>query len=208
MTTRSLFAGAAAALLAVPAFAAPVVYEIDPAHSNASFSVKHLMVTNVRGEFGKVEGKVEWDATNPAKSTVEATIDASTLTTREEKRDQHLKSPDFFDVANHPKITFKSTKVEAAGKGHYKITGDLTIRGNTKPVVLDVEGPTPEIKDPQGNTKVGASATTKINRQDFGVSWNKNLDTGGVVVGDDVAIQIDVELKKAAAAGETPKKKS
>jgi polyisoprenoid-binding protein YceI len=208
MTTRSLFAGAAAALLAVPAFAAPVAYEIDSTHSTASFSVKHMMVTNVRGEFGKVEGKVNWDAANPANSTVEATVDASTLSTRDQKRDQHLKSPDFFDVANHPKITFKSTKVEPAGTGHYKITGDLTIRGTTKPAVLDVEGPTAEIKDPYGNTKVGASATTKINRQDFGVSWNAKLDTGGLVVGDEVGIQIDVELKKVSAAAETPKKKS
>ncbi|HXN55907.1 MAG TPA: YceI family protein [Myxococcales bacterium] len=208
MMTRSLFAGAAAALLAVPAFAAPVAYDIDPTHSNAIFAVKHMMVSTVRGEFGKVEGKVVWDAANPANSTVDATIDANTLSTREEKRDQHLKSPDFFDVANHPKITFKSTKVEAAGKGLYKVTGDLTIRGNTKPVVLDVEGPTAEVKDPAGNTKVGASATTKLNRKDFGVSWNKNLDSGGVVVSDDVTIQIDLELKKAAAAGEAPKKKS
>jgi polyisoprenoid-binding protein YceI len=208
MMTRSLLAGAAAALFAVPAFAAPVTYEIDPTHSNATFAVKHMMVSTVRGELGKVEGKVIWDAANPANSSVEASIDATTLSTREEKRDQHLKSAAFFDVANHPKITFKSTKVEAVGKGHYKVTGDLTIRGNTKPAVLDVEGPTAEVKDPAGNTKVGASVTTKINRQDFGVSWNKTLDSGGVVVSDDVEIQIDLELKKVVAAGEAPKKKS
>lgn len=160
MMTRSFFAGATAALLALPLLAAPAAYEIDSAHSNATFAVKHLMVSTVRGEFGKVEGKVELDPANLAKSHVEATIDATTISTRDEKRDGHLKSADFFDVANHPKITFKSTKVEKAKKGHYKVTGDLTIRGNTKPVVLDVAGPTAEVKDPYGNTKTGASATT------------------------------------------------
>lgn len=207
MTTRSLLAGLAAALLAAPAFAAPTAYDIDTAHSNASFAVKHMMVSTVRGEFGKVEGKVAWDSANLAKSAIEATIDASTISTRDEKRDGHLKSADFFDVANHPKITFKSTKVEKGAKGHFKVTGDLTIRGNTKPVVLDVEGPTAEVKDPMGNTKVGASAKTRINRKDFGVAWNKSLDNGGVVVSDDVDIQIDLELKKESPAGDAATKK-
>ena len=131
---------------------------------------------------------------------VEATIDATTIDTQNGGRDEHLKSPDFFDVATHPTITFKSTKVEAAGEGRLKVTGDLTMRGVTKPVVLDVEGPVAPIKDPRGNMKTGATATTKINRQDFGVSWSKTLDGGGLVVSDDVWITIELELAQAKPA--------
>jgi polyisoprenoid-binding protein YceI len=179
-----------------PAVRAATTWEIDPAHSAAQFSVRHLMVSNVRGEFGKVTGTVEYDPKEPARATITATIDATTINTREPKRDEHLRSPDFFDVAKYPTITFKSKRLEMASPGKLRIIGDLTIRGVTKEVVLDVEGPTPEIKDPWGNTKIGATATTKINRKDFGLKWNKALETGGVVVGDDVTITIDVELTK------------
>ncbi|XXF76721.1 YceI family protein [Myxococcaceae bacterium GXIMD 01537] len=193
-----------AAVIAAPSFAFAASYEIDSSHSSAQFSVKHLMVSNVRGEFGKVTGAVNFDEKDPTKSTVEATIDASTINTREPKRDEHLKSPDFFDVAKYPSITFKSKSVKKAGAGKLKVAGDLTMHGVTKEVVLDVEGPSKEIKDPWGNSKAGATATTKLNRKDFGLGWNKALETGGVVVGDEVAVTIDLELTKKPDAAATP----
>jgi len=185
---------AAAILLAFPAVCAATVWEIDSAHSSAQFKVRHLAVSNVTGGFGKVTGTVNYDESDITKSSVEATIDATTLDTAHEGRDKHLKSPDFFDVANHGTITFKSKKVEKAGEGKLKVTGDLTIRGTTKEVVLDVDGPVPAVKDPWGNLKSGVSATTKINRQDFGVAWSKLMEGGGLVVSNDVWITIDVEL--------------
>jgi polyisoprenoid-binding protein YceI len=195
--TKTLRLLAAAALLA-PALALGQTHtwNIDPAHSLASFSVKHLMISTVRGEFGKTTGTVKIDDKDPSKSSVEATVDATTINTRVEQRDQHLKSPDFFDVAKYPSITFKSTKVEKAGDGKYKVTGDLTMHGVTKPVVLEVTGPTPDLKDPWGNIRRGVSATTTINRKDFGLNWNKALETGGVVVGDEVKIEIDAEMMR------------
>jgi len=180
-------------VLALPALAQAAAWDIDPGHSVASFKVRHLMVSNVPGEFGKVTGVVNYDPADPTKSTVEATIDTTSLTTRQEGRDKHLKSADFLDVEKFPTITFKSKKVEKAGEGKLKVTGDLTIRGVTKEVVLDVDGPIAPVSA-FGGQKSGATATTKINRQDFGVSWNKALDGGGVVVGDEVAINIEVEL--------------
>ena len=190
------------AILATPALAvaAPTAYDIDGGHSSAQFSVKHLMVSTVRGEFGKVAGALNLDDADVTKSSVEATIDAASINTRDEKRDGHLKSPEFFDTAKFPNLTFKSTKVEKAGKDKLKVTGDLTMHGVTKPVVLDVEGPTAEMKDPWGNVKRGASGTTKISRKDFGISWNKSLDQGGVVLGDEVAITLDLELNKKMPA--------
>lgn len=198
-----------AAVLAVVAFQIPALaraanYDIDTAHSSAGFAVRHLAVSNVRGEFAKVTGVVEYDAKDPSKTRVEATLDAASVTTRDPKRDEHLKSADFFDVAQYPVITFKSTKVEKASQG-LKVKGDLTLHGVTRPVVLDVQGPTPEVKDPWGNVRAGASATAKINRKDFGMSFNKTLDSGGLVVGDEVAITIDVELVKKAAPAEAKK---
>jgi polyisoprenoid-binding protein YceI len=172
-------------------------YNIDPAHSTADFKVRHLMIANVRGEFSKVSGTVQFDSANPANSKVEARIDVNSLQTREEQRDAHLKSPDFFDVAKYPEITFISKKVSKTGDDEYKLTGDLTIHGVTKEVMLEVEGPGPEVKDPWGNLKTGASAKTKINRKDFGLVWNVALETGGVLVGDDVHIQLDLELVRA-----------
>ena len=177
------------ALLAVPALAADT-YKIEGSHTQSAFAVKHLMISTVRGEFGKTEGTVTLDPADLTKSSVEATIDATTIDTRDAKRDDHLKNADFFDVAKFPKITFKSTKVEKAADG-LKVTGDLTIKGVTKPVVLSVAGPTDEIKDPWGNTRRGLSATTKINRKDFGVSDGPNA-----AVSDEVAITIDAELLK------------
>ena len=174
-------------------------WTIDPAHSSAQFSVRHMMVSTVRGEFTRLSGTVELDEKDVTRSSVEATIDATTIDTRNERRDNHLKSADFFDVANHPTITFKSAKVDKVSDGRLKVTGDLTIRGITRPVVLDVEALSPVVRDPQGNLRSGTSATTRINRKDFGVSWSANLDGGGLVVSDDVNITIDIELIKKAA---------
>jgi polyisoprenoid-binding protein YceI len=171
-------------------------YTIDPAHSSADFKVRHLMVSNVRGEFSGISGTVAFDDQTPANSKVEAKIPAATVQTRDAQRDTHLKSADFFDVEKFPEITFVSKKVEKAGDGEHKVTGDLSIHGVTREVVLEVEGPTPEIKDPWGVTRMGASAKTKINRKDFGLVWNGPLETGGVLVGDNVDIQLDLELTR------------
>jgi polyisoprenoid-binding protein YceI len=173
-----------------------ITYTIDPAHSTAGFKVRHLMVAWVRGEFSGVAGTIVYDPENPSNTKVAATIDVNTLHTRDEQRDGHLKSPDFFDVAKYTTITFVSTKVQKTGDGEWKVTGDLTIHGVTKQVVLDVEGPAPEVKDPWGNIKTGASATTKINRTDFGLVWNAALETGGVLVGEEVQISLELELLK------------
>lgn len=189
-----------AALLSLPAVAGTTTFKIDPQHSAAEFAVTHLMISTVRGEFHQVNGTVILDDSNLSKSSVSVTIDASTVDTREPDRDKHLKSPDFFDVAKYPSITFNSTKVESAGAGKLKVTGDLTIRGVTKQVVLDVTAPKPTIKDPWGLQRTAVSGTTKINRQDFGVAWNKSLDSGGVVVGDNVDITLDVEMIVPPAA--------
>jgi polyisoprenoid-binding protein YceI len=173
-------------------------YQIDPAHSSAQFTVRHMMITNVHGGFKKVSGSVVYDAENPANSSVNAEIDAASINTNEEQRDTHLRSGDFLDVDNFPTITFRSTKVEKSGDDEFKVTGDLTIHGVTRPVVLNVEGPAPEGKDPWGNTRTGATATTKIKRSDFGLTWNAALETGGILVGDDLKIELDLSLIKAA----------
>jgi polyisoprenoid-binding protein YceI len=173
-------------------------YQIDPAHSSAQFTVRHMMITNVHGGFKKVSGSVVYDAENPANSSVNAEIDAASINTNEEQRDTHLRSGDFLDVDNFPTITFRSTKVEKSGDDESKVTGDLTIHGVTRPVVLNVEGPAPEGKDPWGNTRTGATATTKIKRSDFGLTWNAALETGGILVGDDLKIELDLSLIKAA----------
>jgi len=192
---RQMLVGAAAmSVLALPAFGGTTTYKIDPKHSDAGFAVTHLMISTVRGEFHGINGTVIYDDSDVSKSSVEVTIDATSVDTREPDRDKDLRSDHFFDVASHPTITFKSTKVEAAGTGKLKVTGDLTIRGNTKPVVLEVTVPKSPIKDPWGLQRTAVSGTTKINRQNFGVSWNKTLDSGGVVVGDDVDITLDVEM--------------
>ncbi len=171
----------------------PITYEIDPTHSSIHFSVRHLMVSNVRGEFTKVSGTVNFDPERPEAATIEAAIDATSISTRDAQRDGHLKSPDFLDTEKYPTITFRSKKVEIVSGGG-KVTGDLTIRGVTREILLDVEGPTPEIKDPWGKQRIGASATAKLNRKDFGLTWNAALETGGVMVGDEVKITLDVEV--------------
>ena len=177
-----------------------VTYKIDPAHSSANFVVRHMMITNVRGGFSDVQGTVDYDAADPATSQVDVVIDASKINTLDQQRDAHLKSPDFLHVEEHPTLTFKSKKIEAAGDGEWKISGDLTIHGVTKQVVLNAEGPTAEAKDRFGNIRIGASATTKIKRSDFGLTFNAPLETGGVLLGDDLKIELEISAIRADAA--------
>ena len=183
-----------AAALALPASAGTTTYQIDPRHSSAGFGVTHLMISTVRGEFHGVTGTIVVDDLDISKSTVTVTIDATTVDTREPDRDKHLKSDAFFDVAKYPIIAFQSTKVERNNDGSLKVTGDLTIRGVTKSAVLTATLPKAPIKDPWGLQRTAVSASTKINRQEFGVAWNQKLDSGGVVVGDDVNVTLDVEM--------------
>jgi len=173
------------------------VWNLDPAHTTAEFKVRHMMITNVKGQFKPVTGVVTIDEIDVTKSHVEASIDAATIDTREPDRDTHLKSADFLDVEKFPTLTFASTRVTRAGEGELKVEGDLAIHGVTKRVTFAVEGPTPPGKDPWGNTRIGFSATTKINRKDFGLTWNAALETGGILVGDEVTITLDVEAVKA-----------
>jgi len=180
--------------LAAPGLALSAPWEFDPAHTGVQFKVRHLMVSSVRGGFEKVSGKVTYNESDVTKSTADITIDAASINTNVAKRDEHLRSPDFLDVAKYPAITFKSKKVEKTGEGKLRMTGDLAIKGVTKEVALDIEGPTPPIKDPWGNARVGGTATTKINRKDFGLTWNAALETGGVAVGDEVEISIELEI--------------
>jgi polyisoprenoid-binding protein YceI len=178
----------------------PTQWKIDPAHSAAHFSVRHLMISNVRGEFTKLSGSALLNPADPAKSSVEITIEAASVNTREPQRDEHLRSADFFDVANHPTLTFRSKRVEALGAENFKLTGDLTIRGVTKEVTFDVEGSTSPVKDPWGNIRAGVAASAKINRKDFGVAFNALTETGGLVVGDEVKITVEAELIQQAPA--------
>ncbi len=186
---------AMAIVVALPVLAHADTWQIDSSHTNVEFTVRHMMISNVKGQFQKTTGTITANGNDPASAKIDVTIDASSVDTRVERRDAHLKSPDFLDVAKYPTITFKSTKVEADGPNKWKMTGDLTVHGVTKPVVLDVEGSGPPIQV-MGNTRAGASATTKIKRSDFGLTWNKALEAGGVLVGDEVAISIDVEAVK------------
>jgi polyisoprenoid-binding protein YceI len=181
---------------AVPFFADAATWQIDPDHSNFEFKIRHLMVSNVKGTFTKTRGVATIDDQDVTNLKVEATIDAASVNTGHAKRDDHLRGPDFFDVAKYPVITFASKKVTKVDAGRVQVTGDLTIHGITREIVMDVEGPTPEVKDPSGNFRRGATATGKINRKDFGLTWNRTLDAGGVVVGDDVTISVEVELIK------------
>jgi len=180
--------------LAAPALVSASTWTIDPDHSNIGFKVRHLMVSNVKGSFEKLAGTVEINDKDITRSKVEVSIDTNSINTNVQKRDEHLRSADFFDVATYPAMTFVSKKVAKAGKGKLKVTGDLTLHGISKEVVLDVEGPTQESKDPWGGIRRGATATTKINRKDFGLLWNKALETGGVVVGDEVSITLEIEM--------------
>lgn len=184
--------------MSTAASAQTVRYDLDPAHSVAMFKVRHLMISNVKGEFTKLTGSVIFDPANPGNSSVEATIDAASVNTREPQRDGHLKSADFLDVEKFPTITFKSKTVASSGDGTYELVGDLTIRGVTQEVALAVEDVTPESKDPWGFFRRGASASVTIQRKDFGLTWNTALETGGVLVGEDVHITIDVEMVRTA----------
>jgi polyisoprenoid-binding protein YceI len=172
-------------------------WNIDPAHSMAEFKVKHMMMANVKGQFPKVSGALFLDESDLANSRVEASIEAASIHTRDDQRDAHLKSADFFDVEKFPTLTFKSEGISIVRDGELSIEGDLTIHGVTRKVRFAVEGPTPPAKDPWGNTRVAISASTKINRKDFGLTWNAALETGGILVGDEVTITLDVEFVKA-----------
>jgi len=190
--------------LSLPARAATSTWQIDPQHSSAQFAVRHLGLSTVRGSFSKLSGTMVLDDQDITKSSVEVTIDVNTVDTREPDRDKDLRSERFFDVTHFPTMTFKSKKVEQLAPGKLRVTGDLTIRGTSREVTLDVDGPTNPVKDPWGNQRLAATATTKINRQDYGVKWNAKLDNGGVVVGDDVNITLDVEMiqKPSAKSGD------
>jgi polyisoprenoid-binding protein YceI len=174
-------------------------YNIDTAHTSAQFAVKHLMVSTVRGTLGKATGTVEYDPADISKTKIEATIDVAGLSTQNQQRDDHLRSPEFFDAAKFPTIKYVSKSVTAGAAGRLKVVGDLTIKGVTKEVVLDVEGPSAPLKDQRG-TRLGASATTKINRMDYGVNWNRVM-SNGLTVGEEVSINIDLELVAPAPGG-------
>ncbi len=177
-------------------FAQAGSWRIDPLHSSAQFSVKHLMISTVRGQFGGVKGTVVYDLKNPSADSVEATIDCTTVNTGEAKRDADLKSAEFFDVKNYPVMKFKSKRVEPAGAGKLRMTGDLTINAITREVVLDLDGPSPQIRDAQGRDKIGISGVTKISRKEFGITYNPILESGGVTVSDEVSIILEIELIK------------
>lgn len=177
--------------------AQPVKWRIDPLHSSAQFSVRHMMISTVRGQFGGVKGVMTYDSKNPAASSVNATIDCTTVNTGEPKRDSDLKTAEFFDVKRYPVMTFQSKKVEVAGAGKLRVTGDLTINAITHQVVLDVEGPTAPIRDTQGREKIGVSGTTKISRKEYGILYNPIMESGGVAVSDEVSIVLEIELIKS-----------
>ena len=172
-------------------------WNIDPVHSTAEFKVKHMMIANVKGTFSKVSGVITFDESDLTKSKVEASIEAASIDTRDDQRDAHLRSADFLDVENYPRLSFASSSVKKAGNGKLSVEGDLTIRGVTRRVDFAVEGPTPPAKDPWGNVRVAISATTKIDRKDFGLTWNAALETGGILVGDQVTITLEAEFVKA-----------
>ena len=181
-------------ILTICAAAQVQTWQIDPNHTAAQFSVRHMGISTVRGAFTKVSGSAQYDPSNVSKTSIDATIDASSVDTRVSMRDNDLRSPNYFDVEEYPTITFKSKSVQAAGEGKLKIVGDLTIHGVTKEVTLDVDGPSAPVTDPKGNSHLGASASTKVNRKDFGVGGSSNM------VGEDITITIDVELVRKAQA--------
>ncbi|MGA8599141.1 MAG: YceI family protein [Bryobacteraceae bacterium] len=172
-------------------------WNVDPAHSVAEFKVKHMMISNVKGQFTRITGTLHLDEADPANSRVEASIDAASISTGDSQRDAHLKSAEFFDAENFPALSFKSIRIAPEAGGQLAASGDLTIRGVTRAVEFKVEGPSPAVKDPWGNTRVGLSATTKINRKDFGLTWNATLETGGILVADEITITLDIQFVKA-----------
>ena len=177
------------------------IYKIDPAHSSAQFTVRHMMITNVRGSFRTVNGTIELDREHPENSSVEAVIDVKTISTNDDQRDGHLKSPDFLDAEKFPEITFKSRKVSPAGSEKWKVTGELTMHGIAKEVTLEMEPPSAEGKDLRGSIRMGTSASTRIKRGDYGLTFNAALETGGVVLGDE--LKIDLEVSAVKSGGES-----
>jgi polyisoprenoid-binding protein YceI len=173
-------------------------WNIDPAHSVAEFKVKHMMISNVKGNFSKIAGALTFDESSLANSHVEATIDAATIETRDANRDAHLKTAEFLDTEKYPTMSFKSTSIGIVKDGELAVAGDLTLHGVTLPVTFSVEGPTPPAKDPWGNTRIAVSATAKISRKDFGLTWNSTLETGGILIGDEVTLTLEVQFVKAA----------
>jgi len=193
---RSITTLIAVLALAIPVFSYASPWQIDPDHSSLQFKVRHLTVSNVKGDFSKARGLVTMDDKDITHFKVELIIDAASVNTGHAKRDEHLRGPDFFDVTKYPTLTFVSKKVMKTDTNRLKVIGDLTIRGVAREITVEVEGPTPEVKDPWGSFRRGATATTKINRKDFGMTWNKVLDTGGLLVSDEVDIYVEVELIK------------
>jgi polyisoprenoid-binding protein YceI len=175
-------------------------YSIDPVHSTIQFAVRHMMISNVRGTFKGVKGTISYDPDSPASSGITAEIEVNSINTQDESRDTHLKSPDFFDSAQYPTMSYVSKQVEKIGDGEFRVTGDLTLHGVTKPVVLTIDEVAPESKDPWGNIRIAASAKGKLNRKDFGLVWNSALETGGLLIGDEVKIEMDLQAVKQAVA--------
>jgi polyisoprenoid-binding protein YceI len=197
MTTANTFdSSSASQALPIPAAAPARTWDIDTAHATAGFRVRHLMVSHVRGQLGPVSGTVIIDEQDVSRSRIDVSIDVRGIDSRDAKRDEHLRSADFFDVENHPTVTFRSTRVDAPRglTGDLRVTGELTIRGVSRPVTLDVEGLQPAIQDPWGNARRGVSARARVNRKDWGLKWNLAIEAGGVAVGDEVTIEIDAEL--------------
>lgn len=188
--------GLALLLLLIPVLAAAATWNIDPDHSNVQFKVRHLTIADVKGTFEKFQGVVQYDEQDISKATVQVTIDVASINTGVAKRDEHLRSPDFFDVAKYPTMTFVSKKVNRVGPDKVHVSGDLTLHGVTREVVLEVTGPTKEVKDPWGNVRRGAAATTTLDRRDFGLTWDKKLETGEVMVGYEVTIALELEMIK------------
>jgi polyisoprenoid-binding protein YceI len=176
---------------------AVTTWKIDPAHSSAEFKVKHMMISNVKGNFTGISGTLTLDEVDPTRSSVEATVPVATLSTGDEQRDGHLKSADFLDAEKYPTFNFKSTEVGRTAPGEHAVVGELTLHGVTRTVSFAVDGPSEAGKDPWGNTRVGLSATTRINRKDFGLTWNATLEAGGVLVGEDVTITLEIQFIKA-----------
>jgi polyisoprenoid-binding protein YceI len=179
-----------------PEVTATTTWTIDPAHSSAEFKVRHMMISNVKGEFQAATGKLKLDTADLTKSAVEVSLDAATINTGDAQRDAHLKSADFFDAEKFPTLTFKSNRISKNKNGVITVAGDLTIHGVTRSVAFEVEGPSDPTKDPWGNTRIGLSATTRVNRKDFGLTWNASLETGGILVGEEVALTLEVQFIK------------
>jgi polyisoprenoid-binding protein YceI len=193
---RSIYLMVLTLFFTFPVLSQAATWQIDADHSSFQFKVRHLMVSNVKGDFTKVKGAVTMDDQDISNLNVELTIDAASINTGHAKRDEHLRAADFFDVAKYPTITFVSKKVMQDGPDRLKVTGDLTMHGVTREITVNVEGPTQEVKDPWGNFRRGATGTAKINRKDFGLTWNRALETGGVLVGEEVDIFVEIELVK------------